>query len=252
MTRLITAILLLIFWPGLMLAPAQRATFFGLNVVPGSTSGGSTPTVVQTAVNTSAMNFGSGTVTLSTPATAGNVLIVEFEDMTGGAVNIVDNLSHALTEATSCSPSASPQSPAAGDPTGYYFQQFSYVVPAGGPTSLNFTFPSSYAQAVVLEVNGLASATAQSCSAPVYSYGDLNPLPSATPTAGPNLVIGVFNIIGPGTPAPGAGWTFANSVASGYDQFWVEYKVQTGTALTSAPISRLTGAPGPDATINIW
>lgn len=201
--------------------------------------GGGTPTVVQWASNSASMNFGSGSVTLGSAATVGDVVIVEFyQGATSNTVTVTDNNGHGLT-----------QSAAANQALNCCFvsgflASFSYVVPASGTTTFNFTFTGSFADAYVIEVSNLSSATLQAYSADVGPA--TNPSPSATPTSSPSLALGVYTV-GSGTPTAGTGWTGLGTPRA--NTLWVEYKAVTGTSAVTATIS---GVSNTDAWAHIW
>lgn len=207
-----------------------------------SGGGGGTPAIVQAAVNSSAMNFGSGSVTLGSAATAGNIILVEFiQANTSNTVTVSDNLGNSLTQS------------AAGNQvtnccfTGSFLASFSYVVPSSGVTSFNFTFTSSFGEAIVMEVSGLSSATLQAYSADVGPSS--NPSPTATPTASPSLALGIY-FVGSGTPTAGTGWTAVNSgVSTNGELEWIEYKAVTGTSAVTPTVS---GVASTDAWAHIW
>jgi hypothetical protein len=208
-----------------------------------SAGGGGTPAVVQYAINSAAMNFGSGTVTLASAATVGNVIIVEFwqDYASTSTVTVVDNNGHSATQS------------AAGAQLltcclyGGYLYSFSYVVPASGTTTYSFSFTGSFAEAYVIEISGLASATLQAYSADVGVT--TNPSPSATPTSSPSLALGVY--MAQNIPTAGSGWTGLGSgvTTNGSGILWIEYKAVTGTSAQTATVS---GAGSADAFAHIW
>lgn len=231
---LVVLLMLLAAWPPPL--HSQEVIIARRRVVGG---GGGTPTVVQFASNSASLNFGSGSVTLSSAATVGNVVIVEFmQNAATNTITVTDNNGHGLTQSA-----AGAQATNCCFISGFLYS-FSYVVPAAGTTTFNFSFTGSFADAYVIEVSGLSSATLQAFSADVGP--NTNPSPSATPTSSPSLALGVYTV-GSGTPTAGTGWTGLGTPRA--NSLWVEYKSVTGTSAVTATIS---GVSNTDAWAHIW
>ena len=208
-----------------------------------------TPSVVHVSSNSASMNFGSGTVTLSSAATAGHALLVDFYCNSGacGTTTVTDNNSNSLTAQTanSCSLTSNALSYAPG-----YVLRFAYVVPAGGATSLSFAFTGSYSEALVYEVANLATPKCLGVSNPdAYVYGNYNPLPTASPSESPSLGIGTFYLSN-GSCSVGSGWSNWNTVSTSGEYMTGETLGLTSTSPVSVPIAGCSG--GPDAFVEFW
>lgn len=213
-----------------------------------TSGGGSSPTVVQSAENTAACNFGTcGPYGPASGLTNGNKVVILLANGDSGADACTDNLSNSLTEQ-----SGSPQATTSAAAGGNFLHAFAYTVPSAGVTNFTCTFVGSFAEYQILEIhNSPGAATMQALTTSAYSFGNCTPSPSATPTASPSIAFGVYygDISG---PSVGSGWTLIGTVNTSGEPFFLEYKVQTGTSPVTATASGTCGAHGPDAFVNIW
>ena len=203
-------------------------------------------TLVQSAVNTAAMNFGSGSVTLSASANPGNTVIIIY-DGPNNPVTVADNNGVIVPEAA-----LSPV-PLTTTPNGGYLHCFSYTVPASGSTTaFNFTQTGSFAEAIVMEFSGMpAGSTLQATSPDEYNNQSiLQPVATVTPTSTPTLALGIY-LQYSGSMTAGSGWTLAGTVSTNSVQLLVEYQIRTNTSSVT-PLINATGSTGPDVFAQIW
>jgi hypothetical protein len=202
-----------------------------------------TPSVVHTTANASACNFGSCSLTLSSPATAGNELIVLLMQsvLSYGTWVVKDNNLNSLTQC-SYGPKIST------DGNSYPTTAFSYTVPAGGASSLSLTFTNSYLQMLVVEVANPSSTSpvCQAMSNDGYVYTN-QPNASATPTVSPSIAIATF--FGGNSFNAGSGWTAVGTDSTTGNNFFAEYKTVTGLSAVTATAVNSNGA---NEYITIW
>lgn len=145
----IVATLLFIFWPGLILSPAQRGVFFSANVRPATSSGPAT--IVQSMFAASTTT--NTTVTFGTRTTSGSTLVGQCQTTQFGGCTASDPAGNTYTD--NCATI-----------DGRIWACTSYSIGAASTTSMTFTFIFTGFQVGIYEVTpsvvDVDPATAQS------------------------------------------------------------------------------------------